>query len=429
MIKSKSVLNALLMALALLSFGCEKEENNIDDFSENEEVNEPDENNEIDDLSSAYFSDGDLAILQNHLDLSSNPFNYANLPLPSHFTDGELDPMDNMPDDNMTSDMGATLGRVLFYDKNLSANNTISCASCHQQSAGFSDPDRFSKGHSGGQTSRNSMGLINVRYYQTGRFGWDERAETLEDMVLLPIQDPIEMNMNLADLEDKLRQLEYYPILFRNAFGSEEISAQRIAQALAQYVRSIVSFSSKFDEGMTLTGDPFVAEGMPLFPNYTPLEQMGQQIFFSGTEHVANCLYCHGNPAMTVPEGEDDMAKNNGLELVYQDNGKGAITGLSSDNAKFKVPSLRNIEFSAPYMHDGRFQTLEEVIDHYSENVAQHPNLHFRLSIVDDGPPGGIPSQPFFDQDEKDALVAFLKTLTDTKIATDKKYSNPFLEN
>ena len=401
-----------------LTVGCEKEkvnENTIDDISD------------TNDVVSENFSETDMAILEKHLNLSFELYNYADLPLPSHFIDGELDPMDNMPDDNLTTNMGATLGRVLFYDKNLSNNNTISCNSCHQQSSGFSDPNRFSKGLNGEHTSRNSMGLINVRYYQTGRFGWDERAESLEEMVLLPIQDPVEMNMKLETLESKLQELEYYPVLFRNAFGSEKVTSERIAQALAQYVRSIVSYDTKFDEGMALTGNPFVAEGIPLFPNYTPLEQLGQQIFFSGTEHQANCLYCHGGPAMTVPEGENDMAKNNGLELDYQDNGKGSITGLAGDNAKFKVPSLRNIELSAPYMHDGRFQTLEEVIDHYSDNVVQHANLHFRLSTIDDGPPGSPPKKLSLSAYEKEALIAFLKTLTDHEVTNDEKYSNPFL--
>lgn len=417
MLKLKVVQEIFLVAILFLVVGCSKESNLNDD--PNSEVENP--------FETTMPTGNDLAILQQYLDLPEVPFNYADLSLPSHFTDGELDPIDNMPDDNLTTDMGATLGRVLFYDKNLSANNTISCASCHQQAAGFSDPNQLSIGLDGGQTSRNSMSLINVRYYQTGRFGWDEKAVNLEEFVLMPIQDHVEMNMDLTTLETKLQELEYYPILFRNAFGDEEVTSEGIAKALAQYIRSIVSFDTKFDEGMALTGNPLVAEGIPLFPNYTTQEQLGQQIFFSGTEHRANCLYCHGSPAMTVPEGEDDMAKNNGLALVYQDNGKGEITGLASDNAKFKVPSLRNITLTAPYMHDGRFQTLEEVIDHYSDGVQQHPNLHFRLSVVDDGPPGGIPTKLNLTQEEKDALIAFLKTLDDQSITTDEKYSNPFL--
>ncbi|MEM9545604.1 MAG: cytochrome c peroxidase [Bacteroidota bacterium] len=420
MTRSKRITVILLMAITALTIGCQKEQEYLPGFDEDVDV-------DMDvDIDVNAFSEEDMRILQNSLNISSNPYNYAELSLPSHFTDGELDPMDNMPDDNLTTNMGATLGRVLFYDKNLSKNNTIACASCHQQKHSFSDPNQFSSGLYGGHTTRNSMNLINTRYYQTGRFAWDERAASLEDMVLLPIQDPIEMNMDLKDLEDKLRQIEYYPILFRYAFGNEEVTTNRIANALAQYIRSIVSYNTKFDEGMRLTGNPFVAEGIPLFPNYTPLEKEGQQIFFSGTEHQANCLYCHGGPAMTVPEGEDDMAKNNGLDLIYTDKGKGSITLLSDDNAKFKVPSLRNIEFTAPYMHDGRFKTLEEVIDHYSEGVVQHSNLHFRLSTVDDGPPGGPPKKLFLSQYEKDALIAFLKTLSDEDIITDKKYSNPF---
>ena len=402
----------LVALLAWMAFsGCEKEV-----VEGNEEVT----------MSTERYSDEDIAILNKTLNLSARPYNYANLPLPTHFTDGELAPLDNMPGDNETTDMGATLGRVLFYDVQLSANNTISCSSCHQQAAGFSDPDRFSTGLNGGKTRRNSMCLINTRYYQNERFGWDEKAATLEEFVLLPIKDHVEMGMELNALEAKLQQLEYYPVLFRNAFGSETVTADRISKALAQYVRSIVSYSTKFDEGMALTGNPFVAEGIPLFPNFNETERLGQSIYFSNTDERANCLYCHGSPAMVVPEGEDDHAKNNGLALNYADNGKGEITGLASDNAKFKVPTLRNIALTAPYMHDGRFQTLEEVIDHYSDDVQQHPNLHFRLSIVDDGPPGGIPTKLGLTPEEKEALVAFLHTLTDESITTDEKYSDPF---
>ena len=411
MTELKQLLGALLIALLVVATGCRKE---------------PNEENEQADLSTERFSDDDLTVLQRHLNVEALPPNYANLPLPTHFTDGELAPLDNMPDNNATTDMGAVLGRVLFYDKNLSGNNTISCASCHKQEAGFSDPARLSVGLDGGTTKRNSMSLINARYFQGKRFGWDEKAATLEEFVLLPIQDHVEMNMELPVLESKLAQLEYYPILFRNAFGSEEVTSDRIAKALAQYIRSIVSYSSKFDEGMALTNNPLVAEGIPDFPNYTELEKHGQRLFFSNTDDQANCLYCHGSPAMTIPEGDNDQAKNNGLALVYQDQGKGAVTGQASDNGKFKVPTLRNIALTAPYMHDGRFQTLEEVIDHYADGVQQHPSLHFRLSVVDDGPPGGIPTKHDWNADDKAALVAFLHTLTDQKVTTDPKYSDPF---
>ena len=383
-------------------------------------------------FSTESFSAEDLAILEPTLDLSATLYNYAQPDLPPNFRDEEqLAEFDNTPSTNPVTDMGATLGRVLFYDVNLSANNTISCASCHQQSAGFADNARFSTGLNGQQTRRNTMSLVNSRYYQSGRFGWDERAATLEAFALLPVQDHVEMGMELGALEAKLQQLDYYPVLFRNAFGSETVTASGVAKALAQYVRSIVSYNSKYDEGMRQAGYPHFEDEEPPLPNFSAEETLGKDIFFSNTDHEAHCFYCHSTPAMIAPGNgnvnlEDDFAKNNGLELVYADNGKGEVTGISGDMAKFKVPSLRNIALTAPYMHDGRFQTLEEVIDHYSDGVQQHPSLHFRLSTVDDGPQGGVPRKQNFTDAEKEALIAFLNTLTDATVVTDPKFSNPF---
>ena len=407
-----------LMALSLMAaVACDRDRNGEDPT----------------DLSTDLFSSADMAILGNYLNLSATPYNYEAPDLPEHFTGGEMEGFDTMPDSNKTTDMGATLGRVLFYDKQLSLNNSIACASCHMQEHGFADTATFSRGHDGAMTHRNAMTLINARFHQGNKYGWDERANALEEMVLLPIEDGIEMNISLDSLVGKLAALEYYPVLFRNAFGSEEINKTRISKALAQYVRSIVSYETKFDKGLELLGTDETGEGIPQMPNYSTLEQQGQDIFFSNTSHEANCLYCHGSPAMVVPEDlaanqvDYDQPKNNGLELNYADNGVGEISGLAADDAKFRVPSLRNIALTAPYMHDGRFKTLEQVIDHYSDGVKQHDNLHFRLSLVDDGPPGGTPTKLNFTEQEKTALIAFLNTLTDEQITIDQKFSDPFL--
>jgi cytochrome c peroxidase len=417
MMKISKMSATVLMLTVTLIVGCKKDE--MEDAAET--------------FSTDSFSQADLDILTRTLNLTANPYNYANQGLPRHYSGNEeVLETDNLPGNNRVTDMGATLGRVLFYDVNLSANKTISCASCHQQSNGFADTERFSSGLDGQQTRRNTMTLINSRYYNIGRFGWDERASSLEEFVLLPIKDHVEMGMELPALEARLRQLEYYPVLFRNAFGSESITSEGIAKALSQYVRSIVSFNSKYDEGLRLTNYSGPDDEMPTFPNFTAKESLGRDIFFSDTEHQANCFYCHFTPAFVAPGGgnvnlEDDFAKNNGLDLVYADKGRGEITGNPSENGKFKVPSLKNIALTAPYMHDGRFQTLEEVVDHYSNGVVQHPNLHFRLSIVDDGPQGGIPAKQNFTAAEKEALIAFLNTLTDPVITTDEKFSDPFL--
>lgn len=366
-------------------------------------------------------SNSQISTLNEVLNLPDTPHNYAQLPLPAHFTDSDAHELDNTPEDNQITDWGATLGRVLFYDKKLSADNTISCASCHKQSEGFSDRNRFSTGINGQQTRRNSMTLINSRYYESGRFMWDERAASLEEQVLMPIEDHTEMGMDLDDLVMKLQQLEYYEVLFEKAFESPLVTTDRIAKALSQFIRSIVSYRTKFDEGLVLAGNPEVYETMPLLPNFTEQENLGLDIFMRG-RNGGTCGYCHGT-GMNV----NDAAKNNGLSIFYQDQGKGAITKKSGDQGLFKVPSLRNILQSAPYMHDGRFATLMEVINHYNSGIQNHTNLNFRLTNLDDGEEGTPePLRLNLNQEEKEALIAFLKTLTDHELTRDEKYSDPF---
>jgi cytochrome c peroxidase len=367
------------------------------------------------------FSEAEMSTLSPVLNLDATPFNYAFPELPDHYTTGDAQESDNTPESNPITNMGATLGRVLFYDTQLSANNTISCASCHEQSAAFSDNRKFSVGLNGETTRRNSMTLVNSRFYENGRFFWDERAATLEEQVLMPIQDHIEMGLTLEELELKLQPLDYYEILFEKAFGSPEITSDRIAQALSQFIRAIVSVNSKFDRGFMAAGFPEDEEQMPDFPNFTAQENLGMDIYYRGRKG-GTCLYCHG-----TPQHVNDEAKNNGLSLNYSDQGKGEITGNSSDNALFKVPSLRNIAKTGPYMHDGRFETLMEVVNHYSDNVQDHPNLNFRLTTLDDGEPGeGEVLRLQLTQSEKEALVAFLHTLTDEDLLTEEKYSDPF---
>lgn len=179
--------------------------------------------------------------------------------------------LDNTPANNQLTNEGALLGRVLFYDKNLSKNASISCASCHQQSKGFSDNRTLSKGFLNGDTRRHSMTLVNLKYYQRSRFFWDERAATLEDQVLIPFQDAVEMGMTLDEVVNAVKSKEIYPILFQRAFGSTEINSDKISKALAQFVRSIVSFSSKYDAGRSASANM----GAP-FANFTPEENNGK---------------------------------------------------------------------------------------------------------------------------------------------------------
>lgn len=344
------------------------------------------------------------------LQLPSPLSNYAQPSLPAHLLTQQIRGQDNTPANNATTNAGATLGRVLFYDKRLSANNTISCSSCHQPEHGFSDPRRFSVGFNGGLTGRNSMGLTNNRYYLRGHYFWDERAATLEDQVLLPIQNTTEMGLTLGELVTKVSAEPYYQTLFTSAYGDSSITSNRISRSLAQFVRSIVSGNSKYDAGVPVG-----------FTNFTQQENQGRQIF-TGPE--GGCSACHGSDNF-VP-GPNIF--NNGLENPYVDKGVGEVSGLAADEGLFKVPSLRNIQLTAPYMHDGRFATLEEVVEFYNSGVVNHPNLSPQLRLPP-GPPGSPPPPPRrlnLSPDQKTALVAFLKTLTDTSVTTDPKFSDPF---
>ena len=344
--------------------------------------------------------------LSTAVNLPVSPYDYDNPTLPANFAVPPISNQDNMPGTNVTSDAGAKLGRILFYDKRLSLNQTVSCSSCHQQAHGFSDPGKFSTGFEGGLTGRNSMGLSNSRWYQRRSFFWDERAATLEDQVLQPIQNAVEMGMTLPALEARLGAEPFYVDLFTQVFGTPGVTSDRISKALAQFVRSIISVNSRFDTARTTN---FVVGA-----NWTQSEERGRQIFNA----PGGCSACHGTDNF-VP-GPNIF--NNGLEnFVGMDLGKGAITGVATDNGKFKVGSLRNIELTAPYMHDGRFATLEAVVDFYSTQVVDHPNLSPPLRT-----PGGGVRNPNFNAQEKADLVNFLKSLTDTSLATNPKYSDPF---
>lgn len=343
----------------------------------------------------------------NALGLPTTNFNYAAPTLPASFAVNPILAQDNMPVNDTTTDAGATLGRALFYDKRLSTNQTVACASCHQQKNGFSDSRPFSVGWDGHKGTRNGMGLSNARWYQRKSFFWDERAATLEEQTLLPIQNPVEMGMTLEALTNRLAAEPFYTNLFTKAFGSTVVNTNRISHALAQFVRSIVSIQSKYDVGVTVN-----------FTNFTAQENQGRAIFFGppgGPPGV--CAACHGTDNFVPGPG----LNNNGLEFPYVDTGVGGITGNPADLGKFKVPSLRNIELTAPYMHDGRFTNLEKVVDFYNSGVVNNPNLSPPLRA-----PNGTVLRLNLTTGQKSALVAFLKTLTDTNLANDVKLSDPF---
>jgi cytochrome c peroxidase len=316
---------------------------------------------------------------------------------------------------------GATLGRVLFYDTKLSLNNTVSCGSCHHQDKAFTDGQAVSRGVEGRLTSRSAMAICNP-ISQNNLF-WDSRSKTIGDLALKPVLNHIEMGMDDMDrLVTKLSATPYYAALFENAFGDKNITAQRIGNGLSQFVASITTSDSRFDKrnqnvnmgGGTIVVDPF-----------TPAEQLGHTLF---TEKCGSChggenfiaddaptgAYGGGNGNLFNTAGVDRKgATNIGLDFIYTDNGTG--------NGNFKIPSLRNIALTAPYMHDGRFATLDQVLNHYTKGIKPHAHLDAKFK----GPNSTV-KMIVLDETEKQAVIAFLQTLTDNTMITDAKYSDPF---
>lgn len=336
--------------------------------------------------------------------LPAVPFSYDDFVPPSYMQGGVYNFFNSTPANNPVTKEGATLGRVLFYDKQLSKNNTISCASCHHQNRAFTDGLVGSVGLYGEVTTRNSMPIVNA--FMGFRFFWDQRADGLEELALLPIQHPVEMDMTLEALEIKLQKIPYYTKLFDQAFGDPTVTSDRIALALSQFMRSIYSTNSKYDVGVETN-----------FANFSPQELEGKDLFFADAR--TNCNNCHQTHYFFDPSPH-----NNGLESNYADQGVGLINGNPSSFGKFKTPMLRNIEYTAPYMHDGRFATLEEVIEFYNSGIQPHINLDDRLTT--NGVIGGPPRQMNLTVQERAALVAFLKTLSDPGLLVNERWSDPF---
>lgn len=331
------------------------------------------------------------------------PFSYsdADVPLPAHYrsaVDGVVaTAADNTPLDNPVTNAGAALGRVLFHDPRLSANDALSCAGCHSQFIGFSDTPRLSVGFAGGLTGRHSPALANARFYARGRFFWDERAATLEAQVVRPIQDGTEMGMTLDNLVAKLSVTSYYAPLFTAAFGSSTVTSDRIARALAQYVRALSSTNARYDRA-------FDASGTANFASvFTAQERQGEALFRS-----SGCASCHTSVAMV-----SDGPHNIGLDAVTADTGAG--------RGAIKAPSLRNVAVRPRFMHDGRFTTLAQVIDFFDSGVQANPDLDARLKA-----PDGTPKRLGLTAAQKAALVAFLGTLTDSTFLVAPRFANPF---
>lgn len=313
-----------------------------------------------------------------------------------------------IPPDNKLTNAGVELGRMLFYEKLLSGDGSQACADCHVQADAFTDLDRFSLGIQNLEGRRQAMVIFNMAWHDEG-FSWDGRAQRLRDQALMPIQDPLEMDETLENVISKLSEVEDYRDQFVRAFGSEEINEINISLALEQFMNSIISKDSKWDRFLAGT------------ETLTESEERGRSLFFNefdpfGLVRGAECFHCHGGFNFT-----NNALMNNGLDsdLEFTDLGLFEVTGLDEDKAKFKVPSLRNIALTPPYMHDGRFATLEEVIDHYDLGVEESstvdPLMQYNLE------PGlGLTTQ------EKADLIAFMKTLTDDLFLNNPEYSSPF---
>ncbi|MDX5348470.1 MAG: cytochrome-c peroxidase [Hymenobacteraceae bacterium] len=312
----------------------------------------------------------------------------------------ELGPMPS-PADNPTTQEGVLLGRKLFYDKQLSDNNTISCASCHAPESSFSDARRFSEGTNGAKGDRNSMAVVNLAWAK--KMFWDGRRNTLEEQAHDPVTNPVEMRNAWPVVVQRLQSDPEYSALFYKAFGTKTIDSLLVTKALAQFERTLVSFNSRFDQ--------FHYEGRTTALNAS--EKRGYVLFFN----KAGCSLCHKGALLT-----DESFRNIGLDDVHTDKGLGAVTLNAAQEGKFKVPTLRNVALTAPYMHDGRFAALETVIDHYDHGVHHNsPNLE-EENIYGDR--RGLR----LDSLEKADLLNFLHTLTDSSFISNPAFQDPNLQ-
>lgn len=310
------------------------------------------------------------------------------LEIPQLFEARILNPV--IPIDNQQTKEGIALGKKLFFDPILSINNTIACANCHLPQNAFTDSNRFSNGVNQTLGKRNAMPLFNLAWNYDEKFFWDGSVFSLEHQAIQPVIDVNEMGNTWQNVEQSLNSHPEYPELFKQAFGTSKIDSTLVTKAIAQFERTLISATSKFDKfllGLT---------------TLTPQEQNGFNVFMD--ENRGDCFHCHGsenNPLWT-----DNLFHNNGLDSEFTDLGLGAITGDPADNGKFKTPSIRNLAFTAPYMHDGRFSTLEEVINHYSEGLKNSSTIDPLMKKIAQG---GVQ----LTNEDKANLKAFLLTLTD----------------
>ncbi len=333
------------------------------------------------------------------------------LPQPAGFPPFEI------PADNPLTKEGIALGRLLFYDPVLSGDNTLACAGCHSQANAFADPRRFSRGIDGSEGTRNAMALFNLAYPSS--FFWDGRAKTLEDQILQPVENPVEMHEQWPNAVSEIQADKDYPKLYFKAFGDSTITKELTAKAIAQFLRTFVSTNSRYDK--FLRGELFGTDH-----DWTESEERGLDLFMkqtTGPATGADCFHCHGN--ILFQEVDPTLQyRNNGLQEAasvddFTDKGRGDITHNPQDNGKFKVPSLRNLMYTAPYMHDGRFTTIEQVVNFYSDSLRHSPTVDPLMEGVQ---MGGVHLTP----QQKEDLVNFLKALSDPDLVSNPDFANPF---
>jgi len=370
-----------------------------------------------------YFAPQDEAVVKQYLNVLNQdnlPENYA-VSFPKHLRQSGLFP-------RPVSNEKAMLGRVLFYDKKLSKDGKISCASCHKQNIAFGDDAKVSKGVYDRSGDRNSIPLASVSnfsaYYGTDLNGsnavpffWDNRANTVAEQAIGAIENEKEMDMHMSDVEIAVNAQPYYAPLFKKAFaGDDAVSKEKVLEAIADFINAMGSYQSPFDAAANQYNGQLAFLGQYVDPKKITLSGFTDQQNEGYNLYRVNCASCHsanmGRPML--------INANNGLDEVTTDRGVGKTTGRSGDEGTFKVPTLRNIALSAPYMHDGRFATVEDVIEHYSSGIQDHPNLHSRLQV------SGNPKRMNFTSAQKQALKVFFDTLTDETLLAEVKFSDPF---
>ncbi|MAP80276.1 MAG: cytochrome-c peroxidase [Aequorivita sp.] len=310
-------------------------------------------------------------------------------------------PPPSVPVDNPQTVEGIALGKKLFFDPILSGDGTQSCASCHKPDNGFTDNNRFSTGIDGIEGTRNSMPIFNLAWNRDNKFFWDGRATSLEIQALEPVTNPVEMHNSWENAISSLQNHPQYPTLYQEAFGTKTITKELTAKAIAQFERTLISANSPFDKYL-------LGEG-----TLTEQELRGFQIFMD--ESRGDCFHCHGND--NSPLWTDNKFHNNGLDAIITDKGLGNVTGDPNHDGLFKSPSLRNLAYTAPYMHDGRFETLDEVINHYSEGLVYSRTIDPLMKAVSRG---GVQLSP----SEKADLKAFLLSLSDPSFIANPDFQN-----